>query len=112
MSTDNTASPRPWGMWLELGLTLGAMSGARLLTGTVHGAPSYVLGAVASLLLLTFALRAGVWAERVARRKGIYHPQYFVLGPIGLLMALATKPNPQAAVDTNTPPTPPTPHTK
>jgi hypothetical protein len=59
----------------------------------VHGAPSFVLRALAGILLIAFNWRAACWAERVARRKGIYHPQYFVLGPIGLLMALATRPN-------------------
>lgn len=72
------------------------MVGALLLADTVHGAPSLVLRAVAGILLLAFNLRAGHWAERVARSKGIYHPQYFVLGPIGLVMALVTENKTQA----------------
>ncbi|GAB2679907.1 hypothetical protein [Kribbella swartbergensis] len=75
-------------MWLELGLTFAASLGTGWVAGALHGAPSLVLRLIALLLLITFLLRAARWAERVARRKGIYHPQYFVLGPIGLLMAL------------------------
>ncbi|TCO41050.1 hypothetical protein EV646_116142 [Kribbella antiqua] len=78
-------------MWLELGLPFGAMQGAGWVAGTMHGAPSLVLRVLAVVLLLIFLLRAARWAERVARRKGIYHPQYFVLGPIGLIMALCAK---------------------
>jgi hypothetical protein len=78
-------------MWLELGLTFGASLGAGWVAGTLDGAPSLVLRLIAVLLLITFLLRSALWGERVARRKGIYHPQYFALGPIGLLMALCAR---------------------
>ncbi|NIK54741.1 hypothetical protein BJY22_000458 [Kribbella shirazensis] len=90
-ATDSSASPSSGAIWLEFGLTVGAMFGARLLAGTVHGAPSSVLRAVAGLLLIALLLRSSRLGERVARRKGIYHPQYFVLGPIGLVMALVAR---------------------
>ena len=76
-------------MWLELGVLVGVMVVLRLMP--VHGVPGLLLGVLSFGVLVTFLWRCGVWAERVARRKGVYHPQYFVLGPIGLVMALLAR---------------------
>lgn len=78
-------------MWLELGVTLGTSLGIGWLASHLHGPLSVVPRVVATLPYLTFLWRSAVWAERVARRKGIYHPQYFVLGPLGLVKALLAR---------------------
>jgi hypothetical protein len=78
-------------MWLELVLIVAAITALSLLVDAVHGVPGLVLGLIGSVLSIGLYWRCGVWAERVARRKNIYHPQYFVLGPIGLVMALCTR---------------------
>jgi hypothetical protein len=78
-------------MWIELGALLAVLVGLDLAVGAVHGVSGWLLRLGGFALLVTFVLRCGVWAERVVRRKGVYHPQYFVLGPIGLVMALLAR---------------------
>lgn len=44
-----------------------------------------ILGMVSIVLFYKWS---GDAAEVLSRSKGFYHPQYFVLGPIGLIMAI------------------------
>ncbi|WP_145812181.1 hypothetical protein [Kribbella amoyensis] len=49
--------------------------------------PGIALGVAGLASLVLFYKWCGDAAESLARAKGIYHPQYFVLGPVGLIMA-------------------------
>jgi len=90
-TTRNTQAGKPWAMWAELALVIGVLIVLRFAMRAADGAPGWVLGVLGSALTLGLYWRCGVWAERVVRRKNAYHPQYFVLGPIGLVMALCLK---------------------
>lgn len=90
-TTQNVAARKPWAMWVELALLIGAMTALSFAVKAVDGAAAWVLGAPSLALAIGFIWRCAVWAERVARRKNAYHPQYFTLGPLGLVMALCLK---------------------
>ncbi len=78
-------------MRFEIPALLGASLGLRAVEDLVPTVVGVAIGVLRLGLVVGFYWRCGVWAERVARRKEIYHPQYFVLGPIGLVMALAAR---------------------
>ncbi len=90
-TTQNVAARKSWAMWVELTLIIGAAIVLRFAIRAADGVPAWALGAVGLALTIGFAWRCAVWAERVARRKNAYHPQYFSLGPLGLVMALCLK---------------------
>jgi hypothetical protein len=99
-SMNTKETPARGAMWIELGALLAVIVGERLVDGAVHGVLGLVLGVAALAVLVTFFLRCGLWAERISRQKGVYHPQYFVLGPIGLVMALCARtPRPREVRD-------------
>ena len=90
-TTQNVAARKPWAMWVELALLISALIVMSVAVDAVDGVLAWALGALGTALMIGFIWRCGVWAERVARRKTVYHPQYFVLGPLGLVMALCAK---------------------
>ncbi|GAB3954736.1 hypothetical protein GCM10029976_097680 [Kribbella albertanoniae] len=90
-TTRNDAARKPWTMWLEITLIIAVLAVLRFTATAVDGVPGLLLGFLGAALLIALYWRCGVWAERVARQKNIYHPQYFVLGPLGLVMALCAK---------------------
>ncbi|MET7280306.1 hypothetical protein ABZS29_18865 [Kribbella sp. NPDC005582] len=90
-TTQNATARKPWAMWVEIALIIGALVVESFAVRAVDGVLAWALGAVGTALIIGFWWRCGVWAERVARRKNVYHPQYFVLGPFGLLAALCAK---------------------
>ncbi|MFF1819944.1 hypothetical protein ACFVWG_21765 [Kribbella sp. NPDC058245] len=98
MNTEETPArgdgdKEPWRarMWLETAGLLGASLALRPVEDIVPTVVGVAIGVLRPGLLVGFYWRSAVWAERVARRKEIYHPQYFVLGPIGLVMALVAR---------------------
>lgn len=71
-------------------VTVGVV-GLGLVTGAVHGwlrLPAALVG-IASFVLCI--LKWSDAAEYLAKAKGIYHPMYGVLGPIGLLLVVLTR---------------------
>ena len=90
-TTQNVAVRKPWAMWVELALIIGAMIALSFAIKAVDGVLAWVLGALGLAVTIGFSWRCAVWAERVARRKNAYHPQYFTLGPLGLVMALCLR---------------------
>jgi hypothetical protein len=64
-----------------------------LLAETMQVWPRRLTGLAALPLLVLCIIRWSDAAEYLAKAKGIYHPMYGVLGPVGLIMVVFTRSN-------------------
>ncbi|GAA1619991.1 hypothetical protein GCM10009744_03480 [Kribbella alba] len=62
-----------------------------LLAGAMQGWPRRLTGLAVLASLVVCIIRWYDAAEYLAKAKGIYHPMYGVLGPVGLVMAMFTR---------------------
>ena len=62
-----------------------------LLAGAMQGWPRRLTGLAVLASLVLFIIRWSDAAEYLAKAKGIYHPMYGVLGPVGLVMVVFTR---------------------
>jgi hypothetical protein len=70
--------------------TVGAVA-LGLLAGAMQGWLRWPTGLVALASLVLCNVRWSDAAEYLAKAKGIYHPMYGVLGPVGLVMVVFTR---------------------
>lgn len=66
-------------------------AGLGLLSGAMQGWPKWLTGLAALALFVLCIIRWSDAAESLAKAKGIYHPMYGVLGPLGLVMVVFTR---------------------
>ena len=71
-------------------VTVGVV-GLGLVAGAVHGWLRWPASLVGLALLVFGIIKWSDAAEYLAKAKGIYHPMYGVLGPLGLLMVVLTR---------------------
>ncbi|GAA1139002.1 hypothetical protein GCM10009630_42480 [Kribbella jejuensis] len=80
--------------WRAFAVASAATAGAAglgLLIGAVPGWLRWPTRLVALASLVLCLIRWSDAAEYLAKAKGIYHPMYGVLGPLGLLMVVLTR---------------------
>jgi hypothetical protein len=82
-----------WRAFAVASVTTVGVVGLGLLAETMQVWPRRLIGLAVLPLLVLCIVRWADAAEYLAKAKGIYHPMYGVLGPLGLIMVVFTRSN-------------------
>jgi uncharacterized membrane protein YgaE (UPF0421/DUF939 family) len=77
-----------WRALVAVALTAAGSVVLGLSAGTMHSWLRWPTAALALVMLVACNLKCSTAGEHLSKAKGVYHPMYASLGPLGLLLAV------------------------